>query len=84
MVCFQEAGILGEFGQGVKENLGTTAWAMTRDNSHGIDGDTARGIHGKAPPPYLRVEWYAVCLSFCIYEKSIKIPIPDDDKYLGS
>jgi hypothetical protein len=33
VVCFQEAGILREFGNPVKEYLGTTARPMMRNNS---------------------------------------------------
>jgi len=47
VVHFQEAGILREFGNPVKEYLGTAPRAITRSNSHGIHGDSARGIHRK-------------------------------------
>jgi hypothetical protein len=42
---FQEAAILREFGNPVKEYLGTASRPMTRSKSHGIHGDPARGIH---------------------------------------
>jgi hypothetical protein len=51
VVCFQEAGILREFGNPVKEYLGTTARPMMCNNSHGIRGDPARVIHRRVSTP---------------------------------
>jgi hypothetical protein len=47
VVHFQEAAILREFDNPVKEYLGTAPRPMTRSNSHEIHGDSAGGIDRK-------------------------------------